>query len=444
MSARPGRWDLLGHGSDPVLEDDVVVARLARVYAETGETIAASVEKLRRLSDLDGWTGKAAERFAEAAEDVVGDLSAAEKRYVDAGEALRRFVTPVTTAREDSAAALQAAVRADERRAANAGNPIEGVAEPTSAQASRQDLRGRAHDDAVGDLGRAKDDLRAAVVALDRAAKTCAEGLSSAADHGKDGRWDNVKGSLRDFADWAHLDVVVTVLTVIAIAIAVVAIAVAMIVTAPAWLATALFVAGMAVGIASFAANATMAVSEHPDGSWTNVALDLVGIATLGASRAFTSGARATVAATRGDMATSAAASARTQEAARIAATHPSRSQLPGAMATAPGNNLRIWAQEQKAIAAAQAATKGDDAARAVSAPVQRKLQEEVARLQALPAPSPAVTEALDAAVRQIRVSTVVGYGGDAGTLVNAADLAYPVVDRFDEWLALTEWRLSR
>ena len=75
---------------------------------------------------------------------------------------------------------------------------------------------------------------------------------------------------------------------------------------------------------------------------------------------------------------------------------------------------------------------------------MRRQLQEEVARLQALPAPSPAVTEALDAAVREIRIATVVGYGGDAGTLVNAADLACPVTDRFDQWLALTEWRLSR
>ena len=253
MSARPGRWELLGHGSDPVPEDDVVVDRLSRVHAETGTAIAESAEKLRRLSDLDGWTGKAAEQFAEAAEDVVGDLSAAEQRYVDAGEALRLFVQPVTTARDDSLAALREAVRADERRLANAGNPIEGVAEPTSAQTSRQKSREQAHQEAVDDLGRAKADLQAALVALDRAAKTCAEDLRSAAEHGKDGRWDDIKGGLRNFADWAHLDVVVTVLTVIAIAIAVIAIAVALIVTAPAWLATALFVAGMAVGIASSA-----------------------------------------------------------------------------------------------------------------------------------------------------------------------------------------------
>ena len=113
-------------------------------------------------------------------------------------------------------------------------------------------------------------------------------------------------------------------------------------------------------------------------------------------------------------------------------------------IATAPAWLATALFVAAMAIGAAQAATKGDDAARAVSAPVQRKLQEEVARLQALPAPSPAVTEALDAAVREIRVATVVGYGGDAGTLVDAADLAEPVADRFDEWLALTEWRLSR
>ena len=269
------------------------VGELQVVHAEVGATVAESTEMLRRLSDLDAWTGTAAGRFAEAAEDVVGDLSAAERRHVDAGEALRPFVQPVIAARDDSLPARREAVRADARRLANAGSPIEGVALPTSAQTSRQEARERAHRDAVGDLERPQADLQVALVSFDRprrpARRTCAQPPSTAR---------------------------------------------------------------------------------------------------TGAGTTSTA----------------------------VCATSP----------TGPTS------------------TEGDDAARAVSAPVQRKLQEEVARLQALPAPSPAVTEALDAAVRQIRVATVVGYGGDAGTLVNAADLAYPVVDRFDEWLALTEWRLSR
>ena len=93
--------------------DELVVQRLACVYTETGRAIDASARTLRRLADLDGCTGKAAERFGEAADDVAGDLAKAEKRYAMAGEALGTFVRPVGDARDESWAALAAALEAE-------------------------------------------------------------------------------------------------------------------------------------------------------------------------------------------------------------------------------------------------------------------------------------------------------------------------------------------
>lgn len=385
MSARPGRWDLLGRAGDPVPGDTQVVERLARVHTETGAAIAESADKLRRLADLEGWTGKAAEKFGEAADDVCDDLSKAEQRYAEAGAALAGFVQPLSEARTESLAALRAAEVADEVRRSNAGNMLEGVADPTPEQVRAQERRSGRYDDGAAAVTAAQGRLDAALIALQSAAKRCGDAIREAAERGKDSRWDNIKGGLRDFVDWANIDVIVKVLAYVAIAIAVVAIAVAFIVTAPAWLATALFVAAMAVGLASLAGNATMALSGHEEGSWTNAGLDFLGLATLGASRGLTSGARATVVAQRAKIATQQASGARIAEAARQTAIHPDRAQLPGAMGMPLDNQLRIWATQQRAAQAAAASAAGDDAARAVTAPVLRNLEEEALRLRAIP-----------------------------------------------------------
>ncbi|MCW2616599.1 MAG: hypothetical protein JWN08_3593 [Frankiales bacterium] len=92
MSARAAEWHLLGHGSDPVPHSTTAVDRLADTYEQTAVAIRESTDRLRRLAELDGWTGDAAEAFAEAADDLHGDLGDAERRYEDAGVALRAFV----------------------------------------------------------------------------------------------------------------------------------------------------------------------------------------------------------------------------------------------------------------------------------------------------------------------------------------------------------------
>ena len=296
MSARSGRWELLGVSSDPVPADGAVVQRLADVYGVTGQAIEESASKLKGLSELDGWTGDAAEKFAESAEDVTGDLQAAHQRYEEAGRALKRFVDPLVDAREESWGALKDAEAAEAELGRTAGDSLDGVATPTDEQKEAQGRREDAHGAAAGQMTAAKSRLESAIQVLDAAARVCAEAVRNAADNGKDGRWDNVKGSLRDFADWAHLDVVVKILTVLAIAIAAVGLGILLFASAPFWV-TGLLIAGAVVGGLSLAANLIMASSEHEKGSWTNVALDIVGLVTLGASALFTKSAKAAVAA---------------------------------------------------------------------------------------------------------------------------------------------------
>jgi hypothetical protein len=444
VSARYGRWDLLDEPRDPVPGDEAVVQRLADVYTATGEAIAESAAKLRRLADLDGWKGKAAEKFGEAAEDVAGDLAAAERRYVDAGAALKRYVAPLSHARQESWSALQDAMSADADMARYAGNSLAGVEEPTPEQLEAQDRRADAHRQAAGRLAAAKTRLGNALTAFHAAAATCATAIENAAKHGKDGFWDNAKGKLRDFADWAHLDVVVKVLTVIAIAIAAVAIVAALFFTAPLWLGPALLIAGAVVGGLSLAANLTMAVSEHEDGSWTNVALDVLGLATLGASRVLTNSAKGLVAGQRATAATAAGTSARTAEAARLAATTQARVQVANALRTAPDNPLHIWALGRQAEMAAEAARAGDTATQAVLAGRLRDTAAELARIRAMPDLSAESLAALARAEAQLTAAGRIDAVGHAGLVVNAVDLPTDVVKRFDDYIARVEWRLSR
>ena len=152
MSARYGRWELLGVSSDPVPADGTVVQRLADVYGVTGQAIEESASKLKGLSELDGWTGDAAEKFAESAEDVTGDLQAAHQRYEEAGRALKRFVDPLVDAREESWGALQDAEAAEVELGRTAGDSLEGVAKPTDEQKEAQGRREDAHGAAAGQM----------------------------------------------------------------------------------------------------------------------------------------------------------------------------------------------------------------------------------------------------------------------------------------------------
>jgi len=428
---------------DPVPGDAVVVQRLADVYGVTGQTIEESATKLKGLSELDGWTGDAAEKFGESSEDVTGDLQAANQRYEEAGRALKRFVQPLADARDESWGALQDAEAAEADLARTAGDSLQGVAEPTDAQKEAQTRRESNHGLAAGRMTAAKTRLDQAVQALEDAAGVCAQAVRNAADNGKDGRWDNIKGSMRDFADWAHLDVVVKILTVLAIGIAAIGLGILLFASAPFWV-TGLLIAGAVVGGLSLAANLIMASSEHEKGSWTNVALDIAGLATLGLSAWFTNSAKAAVAAQRAGAAADAAATARTAEAVRIAATTQQRVQVANALRTAPDNPLHIWALGKQAEAAAAAVRAGDDAAGLVTAAELRKVSAELARIRSLPNLSPEALEALAKAETQLVAAGRFDKAGAAGLGVNAADLALPVVDRFDDYIATVEWGLSR
>ena len=118
--------------------------------------------------------------------------------------------------------------------------------------------------------------------------------------------------------------------------------------------------------------------------------------------------------------------------------------QVANALKTAPDNPLRIWALGKQAEATGAAVRAGDDAAGLVTAAELRKISAELARIKGLPNLSPEALSALAKAESQLAVAGRFDMAGATGLAVNAGDLAFPVVDRFDDYIATVEWRLSR
>lgn len=276
MSARPGNWHLLGRGRDPVPGEPTEVQQLADGYESTAADVERLAGQLRRLSHLDGWEGQAAEKFADAAEDLSGDLAKAEGRYRDLAAAVRGWVEPLTAARAESMAALNDAVGADEDLRRHGQDLLAGIPEPTPAQLAAQDQQEAAHTAAATRLRQAQHRLDAALDRLDDAARRTAERIHRAAEKDGDSVWDDMKGWVRDHADL--LKKIATVLGRIAIVLAAITLVVAICFAVPALLLWA----GVAASGLLFATQGAMLWAGVDGVSRVDVALDLVGLVTAG------------------------------------------------------------------------------------------------------------------------------------------------------------------
>lgn len=266
---RSGRWELLGHGSDPVPGSAEDVRDVAEHYRERAEELTSVSNTLRELSALSEWTGEAAETFAVHAGDGAEDIGRAAGRYDAAADAIETYADKVQTARESSWSALTAAVDADGRIQANSGGGLTGVTDPTEAQLSAESERLRLLSLAQQDLSTARSDLEAALSELERRARDCADALRDA-EFG-DGWFDNFKGFVRDHAD--IIKTVVEVLKWVAAAVAVVVLVLAVIATAP----FALIALGVALAAAILLLDA--ALLTVGEATWGDVAWDLAGLA---------------------------------------------------------------------------------------------------------------------------------------------------------------------
>ncbi|TFV44639.1 hypothetical protein [Blastococcus sp. TF02A-35] len=430
MSARSGRWELLDRCVDPVPGDPDEVRRLADGFESTAEEVGDLTRTLRRLSELDGWQGQAAETFAEKAEDLADDLGGAERRYRELAAAVRGWVAPLTAARAESAGALADAVAAEEDRRRCADDVLAGVGDPTPAQVAAQDQREADHAAALARLQAAGRRLEEALTALEEAGDRTAAAIRAASEHGADHAWDDLKGAVRGAADL--LDAVATVLGYVAMALAAVTLVVVLVATAPAWLVAL----GLVASVALLGLHVALAVSESGAATWTDVGLDLLGIATAGLGGALARGVGAALPALRGSVAQAVGRNAR---ASRQAVEEGMADHVRAGSASAiqdPGNPLRVWGEQYLDAAAARVAAEGAEATARVQAGavtdvpwgqrlgmLDRGLAQDLLELQRLAAEATAVGSPLaDDALRLAEGARVAGALQSASTSVAVLD----------------------
>ena len=267
MSRRAGDWHLLGCEEDPVPASGAEVDVVRDDMRERSDAARDIHDTLSKLADLDGWRGKAAETFAEKAEDVLEDLGKVRDRYDAVADALSSWGDDVETARTATGNALTKAETAKQTMDHNPKPTSTGTEPPTP----EQEAQGRRHDDAAGDLSAAQGDLRSALDDLDSAADRAKKAIEDAADIWDDGWWGDVKGWVRYHAEL--IKIICKVLEVVGLILGAIILVCAIVASAPFWLVAA----AIAAGVLLLVGHSLLAASD--EGSWSDVAMDVVGLA---------------------------------------------------------------------------------------------------------------------------------------------------------------------
>lgn len=380
--SRPWDWSALGRSSDPAPGDQVAVAALARRYADTAAAIEDQAGRLRRLSS-SSWKGKAGEAFRSRAGELAEHIEKAKARYESAAEAVGTFAHEMDEPQRQSVTALRRAEAAQAAIAATmplpaAPAPPAGSAPPTPAQqqAARAEARAaatraQAHQHAIDDLHAARRLADDAAHDYQRAAKKAHDTLHGAIQHDgvHDSWWDRN-------AHW-----VTSALKVLAIVILVLVVVV-VVVALGGW--GLLPFLGMALGdflegalaaltMASLAGHVALAATDK--GSWKDVAVDAVALATLGLGRLFLEGkalyGMGKGASSLGSATTKAEALARAVAGQRAGAEALRDAGLPGLLYRLSPHGRLLGLGERLFPGLADAVRAGDEAAEGARAGVQ-------------------------------------------------------------------------
>ncbi|MER7574595.1 hypothetical protein [Streptomyces sp. NPDC126514] len=274
------RWEVLGETGDPVPGDLHDMQALARRFAATAKTITDTAAALRRIGNLESWDSEAGRAFAEKANATAKTVSKAHDRYADAGSALKEYCTELEAVQGEADKLLtQAETKAGDLSTAksNAANP------PKGTDDAGQDKLDKKAADLQGDL----DGLREQLAGLktrhreagDKAAKKIHD--TTEGDGLNDSWLDDLRDTLKLVSDITGAIAAVCGLLALCVGwIPVIGQALAAVLGTIALIATAI----------SLVCHVLLAVNG--DGSWGDVAMDVLGLATFGIGRVFSAGAK--------------------------------------------------------------------------------------------------------------------------------------------------------
>lgn len=282
----------LGDAGDFPADPDAIAA-YGESLAATGALILEQVDLLEALARGDCWVADTADAFREQAQELAERIEQASGRYVTVGEKLTTLADDLAdyerlaALRVEEAQSLQRTIAANPP--ASPELPPDGGPATLTPEGQTQNAR---RQRAIDRLGVVQSEFDSYAGQAREAASRAASGISSAIDDSvKDNWWERNAGWLskaKTVLGWAA--------AIAAVALAVVA----AIATAPVWLVA------LAVGLAAAAFIVSLGLAAKADGSWVDVAFDVVGVVTLGAgsvatrlaSRAFPA-VRSAVAGTR-------------------------------------------------------------------------------------------------------------------------------------------------
>ncbi|SBT91790.1 hypothetical protein GA0115233_103539 [Streptomyces sp. DI166] len=274
------RWEVLGESGDPVPGDLHDMQALARRFTATAKTITDTAAALRRIGNLESWDSEAGRAFAEKANDTAKTVSKAHDRYADAGAAIKEYCTTLESVQQDADKLLtQAETKAGDLSSAKsrAENPPEGTDE------AGQKKLDKAAKDLQGDLDGLRSQLDAVKTRHKKAGDKAAKKIHDTTEgDGLNDSWlDDLRDTLKIVADIAGAIAAVCGLLALVVGwIPIIGQALAGVLGTIALIATAV----------SLVCHVLLAVNG--DGSWGDVAMDVLGLATFGIGRVFSAGAK--------------------------------------------------------------------------------------------------------------------------------------------------------
>jgi hypothetical protein len=297
---RADEWAVIGEPGDPIPGDPEDIARLGKDLRKTAESIKKQAEEIKALSSVEAWKSKAAKEFREQAEEAGGKLRKAYKRYDAAADALgekvmegdacfTEYASELHRAQKMADKALRDAQDAD-REAKASGGAIDKLPKDTVDDDPERKKLEKRQEEAASALERARKALEVAKEVRDGAAKRAREAISYAIENDglKDGTWDKFKDWVNDNSGW--IEKVLKVSGWVSTICGTLALMVGWIPVIGQALAGILGTIALAATLVSLVGHTLLALAGK--GSWFDVALDVVGLATLGIGRAALAGAK--------------------------------------------------------------------------------------------------------------------------------------------------------
>lgn len=284
--SRPRDWSPLDRASDPVPGDGAAVTNAGKHYSAVADAIQDAARQLRRLADDDELVSKARDNLTEKAHGVADDIDRAWKRYDEVGAALETYGPKLTTFQDEADELLskartaletaeedEAAARSHERSATEdqaAGGDGQGATD--AAERRREDAQAQR---AI--VAGAKRDLLAVERRRDAAAKVAKDAIVAIHKSGglKDGHWDNWGSKL--------VKAIQKIASTVALVAGVLALAVAWIPVIGQALAAVLGAIALVATVVSLIAN--IILMANGEGSWADLGLDVLSLATFGLGR---------------------------------------------------------------------------------------------------------------------------------------------------------------